>query len=297
MKIYGSNLGTKAVAILLALILWLFVIGQQTPAGTPEFTRTITNVPVETIGADRNFQYLISPSTVDIVIRGTQEFINSVVSREHRATVDVRNLGEGIHNLEVVTSIAGGVVQTIRPNYVTVIIDSINTMEFPITVETTGTLPEGLSILDINPNPNIVQLTGPSRELERITKVVATLNLNTINSSGEITTNIAPMDIHNRIVNSLQSNISNVIIEVALREETTLRDINLSHINLQEGLVANLSQNTIRARVPVSIDTGAVNPYVDLSELGEGTHTVTINSDVEGVIFEPTQIQVIIERE
>lgn len=296
-KSYGRNWGTKAVAVLLAFVLWLFVFGQQSPTNVPEFTRTLTNIPVEIIGADRDFQYLVTPSSVDIVIRGSQEFISSMIGREHRATVDVRGLQEGIHNLEVTTSIAGGFTQGIRPNYVTVIIDPIITRDFIVTVETEGELPEGITIEDINVNPNTVKLTGPKGELERVTAVKAMLNLSEVTDTESLTASISIMDIHNRIVNSLQSNISSVIIEVVVTETFIDEELSINYINLQEGFSVSISPDTVTATVPIDVNLNAIEPFVDLDGLEEGTYTLEVQSNVEGINFDNNQVEVTIERE
>lgn len=296
-KSYGRNWGTKAIAVLLAFVLWLFVFGQQRPTNVPEFTRTLTNIPVEIIGADRDFQYLITPATVDIVIRGSQEFINSMVGRDHRASVDVRGLQEGIHNLEVTTSIAGGFTQAIRPNFVTVIIDPIVTRDFTISVETQGELPEGVRIEEINLSPSQVQLTGPRGELERVTSVRVTLNLTEITESKEISAPISIMDIHNRTVNALQGSVSNVIMEVVVAQRYIEQQLSVNYINLEEGLTARLTQSAVKAIIPININVNSIEPYVDLRGLGEGRHVVQIQWGGEGISFEPKEIVVIIERE
>ena len=296
-KSYGKNWGTKAIAVLLAFVLWLFVFGQQSPTNVPEFTRTLTNIPVEIIGADRDFQYLVTPSSVDIVIRGSQEFINSMIGREHRVTVDVRTLQEGIHNLEVTTSIAGGFTQSIRPNYVTVIIEPIITRDFSVTVETEGELPEGIAIEEININPNVVRLTGPKGELERVTAVRAMLNLSDITDTQSVTAQLSIMDIHNRNVNSLHPNISNVIIEVVVTQSLIEQELTVSYVNLQEGNTVSLSQQTINAKVPKNTNLNEIQAYIDLEGLDEGTYTLQVQSNVDGIDFNPSQIEATIERE
>lgn len=296
-KSYGRTWGTKAVAVLLAFVLWLFVFGQQSPTNVPEFTRTLTNIPVEIIGADREFQYLVTPSSVDIIIRGSQEFISSMVGREHRVTVDVRGIQEGIHNLEVVTTIAGGSTQGITPNYVTVIIDPIITRDFTVTVETEGELPDGVSVEGIDINPNAIQLTGPKAELERVTSVIALLNLSEVTKTQSITVPIVIMDIHNRNIDSLQSNISNVIIEVIVTETSNDEEFTINYINLQEGFLVSISPDVVRATVPIDANLNAIQPYVDLDGLEEGTYTLQVQSNVAGINFDDIQVEVTIERE
>ncbi|QNO14734.1 hypothetical protein HYG86_08005 [Alkalicella caledoniensis] len=296
MKSYGKNIGTKAISLLLALVLWLFVFGQQPNTNVPEFTRTITNVPVEIIGSDRDFQYLVTPGTVDIVIRGSQEFINNMVNREHRVTVDVRNLEEGIHNLEVTTAIAGGVVQSILPNYVTVVIDPITSTDFSIAIETTGTLPEGVTLRGITARPSNITLTGPVSELERVASVLATVNLDEITQSTEISTTVSILDIHKRNVNSLQVNQTNVIIEVVVEQDAIQDTVSIQYINLEEGFEVQLSQQSGTVTYPPNIAVEDIELFVDLADLTEGEHTVSVQiNGPEGVVFEPEEIQVIIE--
>lgn len=298
MRRYRGNIGTKAVSVLLALILWLFVFGQQPNTDVPEFTRTITNVPIETLGADRDSQYLITPATVDIVIRGSQEFINTMIGREHTVTVDVRDLGEGIHNLQVSASMTGGVLQSILPNYVTVVIDVIATNQFDVTVETIGTLPEGMIIRDITVNPKSISITGPNSELERVSQVLATLNLDELTSSGEVSTTVSVLDNHKRNVNSLQLNQSSVIIEVELEQEVLETTLAVKHINLAEGFNVEITRPTVQVKYPSTITIEDIQLYLDLEGLTAGTHTVDIEfngQELEGIVIEPSQIEVIIE--
>ncbi|SET20735.1 CdaR family protein [Anaerobranca gottschalkii] len=296
MKGYGKNLGTKFISIFLGVILWLFVYGQQSPLNTPEFTRTLTNIPVEIIGANRDFQYIVTPSTVDIVIRGSQDVINSLVNREHKATVDVRGLDEGIHNLPVSTSLTGGVVQNIKPNYITVIVDPILTQEFPISLTTEGELPGGLVLKDVLLTPNTITLTGPKGELERVSKVEVVLNLEEIGESGRISVPARALDIYGRNINALQPNISNVIIEVVIEGDLVEGEFSIGYRNLQQGLKVALSPTTVQAKFPKNINKDNIEVFVDLEGLEEGTHTVALQTDTEGVILERETIEVKIER-
>ncbi|WP_084672409.1 CdaR family protein [Anaerobranca californiensis] len=295
-KGYGKNLGTKLIAIFLGIILWLFVYGQQNPLNTPEFTRTLTNIPVEIIGANRDFQYIVTPSTVDIVIRGSQDVINSLVNREHKATVDVRGLNEGIHNLPVSTSLSGAVIQSIKPNYITVVVDPILTQEFPISLRTVGDLEEGIVLKDLSITPNTIILIGPKGEMERVSKIEVVLNLEEIEESGKLSVPVNILDIYGKSINTLQPNISNAIIEFIIEGDLDQGEFPIGYKNLQQGLKVTLSPATVKARFPKNINRDNIEVFVNLEGLEEGTHTVLLLSNTEGVELQRETIEVKIQR-
>lgn len=62
------------------------------------------DVPVSLINQDNNFQYTSSDSNVSVKISGVESVVNSVTSNDFTAAIDVKNMSEGAHIVQVKTT-------------------------------------------------------------------------------------------------------------------------------------------------------------------------------------------------
>ena len=86
-KLYGSDILPKILSVIVAVILWFYVVDVQ---NTNE-EKTIFNIPV----AIENFEYasgldIVSGKdyTIDVVVRGTKSNVNNVDQKSIYASVD-----------------------------------------------------------------------------------------------------------------------------------------------------------------------------------------------------------------
>lgn len=169
----GRNLAPKLVAILAALVLWVFVMNEQNPPLDGTF-----QVSLATRNLSEDMIVLESPATVRIKVRGLRNAIAGASGRDFRATVDLKGLAAGQYNLPVTVSTPGGYdLVEVFPDKVPIKLDVIRSRQFNIEARLSGPLVGELSLGQVNLNPSTVTITGPSSRLELVEKVLAPVEI------------------------------------------------------------------------------------------------------------------------
>ena len=169
----GRNLVPKLVAILAALVLWVFVMNEQNPPldGTFQVAVTARNLAEDMV-------VLESPATVRVKVRGLRNAIAGASNRDFRASVDLKGLAAGQYNLPVTVSTPGGydLVEVI-PDKVPIRLDVIRSRQYNVEARLSGPLVGELSLGQVDVRPAVITVTGPSSRLELVEKVLAPVEI------------------------------------------------------------------------------------------------------------------------
>ncbi|MDD4146358.1 MAG: CdaR family protein [Clostridia bacterium] len=168
-KFWERNFFYKALAVLLAVLLWLYV----NPATEKVFT-----VSVLPYNLTEGFVLAHNPEDVEVRVTGPSSTVKSLSSKEIKASVNLASakLGEGTYSVEV--NLPPGVEPVlIKPSSVKLLIDKIKEKQLPIRVITQGTVASGYSHFEPVLEPSTVVVRGPSRLLIDLDTALITVNL------------------------------------------------------------------------------------------------------------------------
>jgi YbbR domain-containing protein len=168
-KFWERNFFYKALAVLLAVLLWLYV----NPATEKVFT-----VSVLPYNLTEGFVLANNPEDVEVRVTGPSSTVKSLSSKEIKASVNLASakLGEGTYSVEV--NLPPGVEPVlIKPSSVKLLIDEIKEKQLPIRVITQGTVASGYSHFEPVLEPSTVVVRGPSRLLIDLDTALITVNL------------------------------------------------------------------------------------------------------------------------
>ncbi|MDD2212395.1 MAG: CdaR family protein [Clostridia bacterium] len=168
-KFWERNFFYKALAVLLAVLLWLYV----NPATEKVFT-----VSVLPYNLTEGFVLAHNPEDVEVRVTGPSSTVKSLSSKEIKASVNLASakLGEGTYSVEV--NLPPGVEPVlIKPSSVKLLIDEIKEKQLPIRVITQGTVASGYSHFEPVLEPSTVVVRGPSRLLIDLDTALITVNL------------------------------------------------------------------------------------------------------------------------
>lgn len=166
------------ISFLLSLGLWLYVtIGEG-----PESER-VFNIPVTYRNLNEGLTMLDSLERVEIKIRGSKQRLSTIRESSIIAYIDLKELGEGSHNLEVKVDLPNFLkVVEIYPSRISVYLDKLSQIEKNVRIDFIGTLKSGLLIEEPEIIPNKITISGPSKKLEIIRDVSVTVDLTEIKS-------------------------------------------------------------------------------------------------------------------
>lgn len=161
----------KILAVLLAILLWFYVLNLDNPTVEKPFS-----VSVEPLNLAPGLALVEPPGNVEVRVRGTS--LNALNSREIKAVVNLAGakLGEGTYWVSV--SLPAGVeLVAIRPASLNLHIDEIKEKQLPIRVITQGTVAPGYSYFEPVLEPSTVVVRGASGLLADLDTALITVNV------------------------------------------------------------------------------------------------------------------------
>lgn len=182
----AKNLALIIYSVLIAIVLWFFISITIYPT-TP---KTFTNIPIEIditgTSAEENGLSVISSNAknVNVTIKGNRSSIGVLTADDFVAKAVVENVNSaGEKELEIqVLSKKSNIefeVTSLRPSTVKAVFDSIDTREFEVSAEAPNIkAAEGfyMDSGDFKCTPSTIEISGPSKQLDNIDKVVAVVN-------------------------------------------------------------------------------------------------------------------------
>lgn len=168
------NNSLKLLALLLALVLWVYVSNEQNPVRekllTINLEHTGPNSPFVIVGG--------VPDSVKVRVQGNRNQLADLASVDFKAVITIPEGKTGDFSLPVqVTTPAGLRVSQIVPEEVKVSIDRIVEKQVPVAVSLRGTPAQGFTALAPLYQPPAVTVKGPSRDVNEISQVSAVVDI------------------------------------------------------------------------------------------------------------------------
>lgn len=188
-----KNVGLKILAIIFSFLLWLVVVNIDDPKQTRTFTSvvTVTNEDVLT-SHGKLYEIKDGVNTVSFRVTAKRSIIEKLSPSDFAAVADMNNLEneERIPVTLAARSYANYITISSRQNYLYVVLKDLTTERFVINAQTTGELEPGLAVEEVTCSPTVVTVTGPQEVVDKIESVVATANVNGVNTN--FTENVIP---------------------------------------------------------------------------------------------------------
>jgi len=193
-----SDLTLKIFALLIAILLWAYVMDEV----NPEIIREYKNIDLEFSNVeslDKAGLKLMSPqeSKVSVKIAGKKNDIDRFdrySGKRIKAIVDLSGYTEGQIKVPVKVSLESEMtnieIVDYEPKEVMITFDKFITTEKKITVRTLGELPDSYVLGDIKIRPETVLLKGPRSYMKEISDVVTYIDLTGMKKSGKTNTQI-----------------------------------------------------------------------------------------------------------
>lgn len=287
----------KIICLLLAIILWFFIINEQNPISEGSYT-----VPVAIENLDS--QYITSnvPKTVYIRLSGPRNTIINVGTNDVRAYIDMSNAQEGEMDVPVHVVIPNGTElkkQSLTTAKITV--DVYTVKELPITPHIAGKLDGNNFISTLKVIPEKVVVSGARRLIQQVDKAVISIPVGGKDEDFSMMAPIHLLDANGSPVDGLELTPwqSNVKVSIDHNGVTKTIPLNVS----SEGTLASGYKVKEFKATPGSVDVkGPASLVTDLTSIDlqpidiDGLHddktwTVTV-PPITGVDIEPSDVDV-----
>lgn len=276
----------KGVALILAILLFSSVSNSDGSESKEEYVpanqqeETIKNMPVNSYFDTENFVVSGVPESVDVTIEGPKSIVQSTVAlKNFEVYMDLTDAKIGTQKVKIeVKDISDKLKVTIKPSSAKVTVQEKISKEFKVEAEfNQNLLEDGYTSGDPVVEPNKVKITGAKGEIEKISFVKATVDLE--GPIQETFTKNAKVVAFDQQMNKLDVTIEPETVKVTIPIKNTSKTVPINVVQkgtAQSGIVIDsISLDTKEAKIngkeEVVKATESVRVEVDISNITEET--------------------------
>lgn len=282
-NIFVKNLLLKVLSLAAAIILWMVVINISDPEITRTFTSvvTITNESVLT-STGKYYSIPNNANTVSFKVSAKRSIIEKLTGSDFTATADMRELEDNVRiPVEIVPNkMASQVTVNTKQYYINISVETQMSTTFAITAATSGTPAEGCVVQEVKANPEFIDVTGREVDVNKIDKVVATVDVSGRNS--DISAVVLPVfyDAEGNVIDTTNLDISVATVEV-LCDLTNIKTVPIT-IETSGELDSKLELDEIKAEpgtVVVQGNRSVLNSLTSITVPGDVINLSTVTGD------------------
>jgi YbbR domain-containing protein len=276
------HFGLKAVAFVLASLLWLSVAGDHFVERSMRVPLALRNIPqdIEIVGDP--------PETVDVRLRGSSALLARIEPREIVAALNLSAARPGSRMFHLrpdeVRAPYGVEVAQVIPGTIALDIEKSGRRTVPIVPALDGEPAPGFVIGGVTSDPAAVEVEGPESRLRQLTG--ATTEPVEMTGSRSRVRDVVTVGISDSAVRLVQPQNATVLVEVLPAPvERELAGVPVRWRHLGTGLRAlvqpTLTRITVRGKREALADlrAGTIDAFVDLAGLGPGRYTLRVQID------------------
>ncbi len=206
----------KVISILLAIVLWGFVV-------TQELVHTDETLPIEAVNAPPGLvATVIQPPKINVKFEGRQQAMDKAKLTQTRVVADLsgRVLGEHSVILEI-RNVPPGIRASVERQVVRVMLDARDSIQRSVTVEPIGKQAQGFRLEALAVDPKTITIQGASSELRTVARAIAVVDISGLTKTVQKEVAVELRDERNMPISGLQTQPDQVEVTVAIRSMAT----------------------------------------------------------------------------
>lgn len=263
----GKTLGLKIISVILAILLWFYVVNQGA-------LTTGSNL-METELAYRHIPEGLSvsgPTTVYVKLWGVFQEPSKL-----NASVDLMDLEEGTYELPVyVEPVKGAMFTSVQPDKVKVILEEVEQNTVAISVDIKQNPPLGYELLDIKTVPEKCIIKGTEKAVGKIAAVICSVELGNCKGFTSFVSKLSARDIDgNPVTTGITMIPDNATVYAVINQK-----IKSEQMNIKPVIIGHLPDGYSLLQTVVYPDNvTAVGNEIGLKSI---TDPITVEIDVTG---------------
>lgn len=256
-----NNLGTKIVSIVIAIVLWIVVLGSRTVEVTKEIPLEIATSPDLVVANE-------VPEKIAFRLGGPKAFLRAILDRpEDPIRVSLVGAKAGLvtyrffaDNIRLPIGVR---VLQVNPTSISVKLEPQKAKDVPIRLELKGQPPEGYQLVKADISPKTVKIRGPESRVDAITEIpTRPVDLTQVTSNQELPAVFEPARIGVKVdgaapqvkleVNAVQANfkIRNVEVRVLAEHKYRLDEASVTvYVRVDPSMVQSLDRGQVFAEI------------------------------------------------
>lgn len=292
----------KIICLLMAIVLWFFIINEQNPMSEGSYT-----VPIVVENLDS--QYITSnvPKTVYVRLSGPRNTIINVGPSDIKAYIDLSDAQEGEMSAPVRIEIpAGTELKKQSMTSADIMVDVYTVRELALTPHLVGQTKNDIFVSSLKVVPEKVVISGARRLVKQVEQAVVEIPIEDRIDDFSIMAPIRLVAADGSRVEGLEMTPWQSNIRISIGHNAVTKDIPV-YVTTEGDVSSSVSLKEIKINpdtVAVKGDSNILKnlsridlPPIDISGLKQDKKWKIIVSPVNGVIFEPDTIEVAVDVE
>lgn len=179
-QILFHNLSIKLLSIIVAAIVWLLIMNIDDPYKTKSFVVPVQTTNEEALHSVNKVYEVVEGNTANVSVRGKRSVVDNLEADDISATADLSELSS-VNAVAIKVHLKKDVSSDVvlECNQVLkVSLEDMETKQVKVSVDTQGSPAAGYTVGECIARPNVIEVTGGSSVVDRITSVKVTLNVN-----------------------------------------------------------------------------------------------------------------------
>ncbi len=273
---FTQNIGLKIISLILALSLWLFVVGEETAEIGITVPLEIINVPEDLV---------ITNDVIDdlnVRVSGPRSLIRRLSNETRSKIIDLGGVEPGEITFEILPedlSLPGGIkVTRLSPSTITLEVERIERKRLNILPVLQGGPQSGFEVVSVKFTPDAVVVSGPPSALTNM-DAIWTKPINVEKKTESFTQTVA-LDLPGNLLNLDMKDKESLKVEVVIDQKVVTKSfdgIPIKAVNTTKALQITPQKVRVRLMGPVNslenLDQGKdLEATVDLADLGPGEY-------------------------
>lgn len=248
-KEINSNLVLKILSLLMAIILWRYVIGVEDPVKSKTF-KNIKVIVNQTELEERDL-VVVSPlePMINVALEGKTSVLNEIEETDIIARVDLSNYGEGKESVPIIMErIPEVTIKSITPKGMTFQIDKLIKKEINIDVETIGELPKGYKRGEPKISPPTIEIEGARSIIDTISTAIVKVDIGNATEDIKEEKTVELINKEGNVVEDIIKNKNTVEVFISIMQEKEVPvELNIFNRSAEdEHFNIELSHKTVR---------------------------------------------------
>lgn len=296
------NLLAKVIALVIAIVLWLYVMNEQNPTIEGDFS-----IPVELANVPEGYQLTQSVKSAKIHVRGARSYFVSASPDSFKVVADLAGLESGAYDLALRAVLPQGFeLVSIEPASLHVELDQIIHREVPVEVVQTGVPAPDVTVANVEQEYAFVRVEGPASLVNQVAGVVGYIALGGNKEDFTTTPTLNALDVDGKSVGGVEIVPASIQVKVQLARGLAKKVVTV-HPVLEGALPDGLTLGDVTAnpmKIEVAGSTAALDKIVavDTAKVSldnltsAGKHTIRIMLSLpEGVTVTNPEVTLTIE--
>jgi YbbR domain-containing protein len=271
----SSNLGTKVISVVIAIVLWVVVLGSRNVEVTKD-------IPLEIITPSDLVASNEVPERITFKLAGPKAFLRAILDRrEEPIRVNLSGAKAGLVTYRFfadnIRLPIGVKVMSVNPTAILIKLEPQKKREVPVRPELRGSLPEGYRLVKTVVRPATVRIKGPETRVDSVTEVATLpIDLSNVHSNYEQTASLE--------LDRLGVQIDGPLPTVSIQVEATTANYRIKNVDIRvlTSHKFTLSEKSVTVMVRVDpkdlkfLDRTRVYGVIDLKDRPPGKYTETV---------------------